>query len=256
MKKQTLSPILIHVPFENNKLLEQALTVINESVEIKTLWKVINVNAIERLGMTDHGPVHFQIVANSSLRLMRLLLKKRIKMSITQNYGLSKEYAELGMSINRDGHEEFSLIIANQLLREILSFLPTEERVIVASETLHAIISHRSGGRPITIEAGIVRVADALDMSKGRSRIPFEAGKVDIHSVSAYAIEKVEISAGRKKPIQIDIVMSNSAGVFQIDELLKSKLKNSGIEQYMGVRAYMKNKNETSLVEEYVLQKS
>ena len=35
------------------------------------------------------------------------------------------------------------------------------------------------------------RVADALDMSEGRSRIPYQAGKIDIHAVSAAAIDKV-----------------------------------------------------------------
>ena len=46
---------------------------------------------------------------------------------------------------------------------------------------------------PLTLEAGIVRVADALDMAKGRSRIPFERGRVSIHSLSAAAIESVPL---------------------------------------------------------------
>ena len=49
------------------------------------------------------------------------------------------------------------------------------ERTIVVAEALHAIIGHRRRGDPITIEAGIVRVADALDMAQGRSRVPFES---------------------------------------------------------------------------------
>jgi len=71
------------------------------------------------------------------------------------------------MSISREGHEEFSLIISNTILHRILDFLPVEERTIVISETLHAIIAHRSDGIPYTVEAGIVRVADAMDMSEG-----------------------------------------------------------------------------------------
>ena len=54
---------------------------------------------------------------------------------------------------------------------------------------LQAITGHRDYGKPLTLEAGIVRVADALDMAKGRSRIPFEHGRVSIHSLSAAAIE-------------------------------------------------------------------
>jgi hypothetical protein len=132
-----------------------------------------------------------------------------------------------------------------------LDFLPSEERVIVASEVLHAIISHRSDGKPYTYEAGIVRVADALDMSEGRSRIPYEEGKIDIHSVSATAIEKVTIKEGKKMPIRIEIAMNNSAGIFQVDELLKSKLKGSGIEKFVEVTAYVKGKKEKSLIKDY-----
>jgi metal-dependent HD superfamily phosphatase/phosphodiesterase len=46
-------------------------------------------------------------------------------------------------------------------------------------------------GEPLALEAGILRVADALDMAKGRSRIPFEAGSVSMHSLSAAAIDEV-----------------------------------------------------------------
>jgi hypothetical protein len=116
---------------------------------------------------------------------------------------------------------------------------------------LHAIIAHRSDGVPYTVEAGIVRVADALDMSEGRSRIPYEAGKVDIHSISAAAIDRVEILEGTDKPIQINIWMNNSAGIFQVDELLKRKLLKSGLEKYVKVRAFIESTTEKKLVKEY-----
>jgi metal-dependent HD superfamily phosphatase/phosphodiesterase len=171
-------------------------------------------------------------------------------MTISKNFELSYKYAELvillasllhdlGMSVNREGHEEFSLFLTDRVLESIIDFLPEEEKVIVKSEALHAIISHRSGGTPYTIEAGIVRVSDALDLSEGRSRIPYEAGNVDIHSVSAAAIDKVEIKEGKEKPVQINIYMNNSAGLFQVDELLKKKLKGSGIEKYVVVKAFV-----------------
>ena len=253
----------IRVPLGENPLLEQALAIINANQEVLTLWKVINVNAIDRLGMSDHGAVHFQIVANIGLKLTRLLAKRGVEMSITKYFALSQQHAELvvllaclfhdlGMSIHRTGHEDFSLIIANNLLRESLDFLPIDERTIVISETLHAIIGHRAGGKPYTVEAGIVRVADALDMSKGRSRIPYEAGQINIHSVSAAAIEHVEIHEGVERPIQINIVMNNSAGIFQVDDLLHSKLKGSGIEQYVGIKAYVDTETEKKLVKEVV----
>ena len=256
------SQIDIRVPHRENDLLEKALSVINEDVEIKTLWRVLNVNAIDRLQMTDHGPVHFQIVANIALRLARLLVKHQVEMSITQNYELSHEYAELvillaslfhdlGMSISREGHEEFSLFLTNQILHRILDFLDIEERTIVISEVLHAIIAHRSDGTPYTVEAGIVRIADALDMSEGRSRIPYQAGKIDIHSVSAAAINRVEILEGSERPIQINIWMNDIAGIFQVDELLRRKLLKSGIEKYILVSAYIQEGEENRLVKEF-----
>lgn len=264
MQSKKHAQIDIHVPLYGNSLLEKVLQVINQDVEIKTLWRVINVNAIDRLGMSDHGVVHFQIVANIALRLARILLKNDVEMTIVRDYELSNEHAELvillasllhdlGMSISREGHEDFSLFLANGILHRILDFLPLEERTIVISEVLHAIIAHRSDGVPYTVEAGIVRVADALDMSEGRSRIPYEAGSVDIHSISAAAIDKVEILEGEDKPILINIHMNNSAGIFQVDELLKRKLVGSGIEKYVKVRAVVESATEKQLVKEYEL---
>jgi metal-dependent HD superfamily phosphatase/phosphodiesterase len=250
------------VPVRKNELLKQALTAVNQDIEVKTLWRIINVNAIDRLGMTDHGAVHFQIVANIALRLARILLKNQVPMSITANYDLSNDHAELvillaslfhdlGMSISRTGHEEFSLILANDILHRMLTFLPIDEKTIVISETLHAIIAHRSGGIPYTIEAGIVRVADALDMSEGRSRIPYQAGKIDIHAVSAAAINKVDITEGEGKPVQITVWMNNIAGIFQLDELLRRKLIGSGIERYVKVSAFLQEGQESKLIKEF-----
>jgi metal-dependent HD superfamily phosphatase/phosphodiesterase len=156
------------------------------------------------------------------------------------------------MSISREGHEEFSLIISNAILHRILDFMPVEERTIVISETLHAIIAHRSDGIPYTVEAGIVRVADAMDMSEGRSRIPYQAGKIDIHAVSAAAIDKVEIQEGTEnRPIQINIWMNNIAGIFQVDELLRRKLLGSGIEKFVKVSAYLTEGEQKRLVKEF-----
>jgi uncharacterized protein len=265
MESKKYSQIDIHVPSHPNSLLEKALTIINQDVEIKTLWRITNVNAIDRLVMTDHGPVHFQIVANIAIRLARILMKHKVELSIVKNYELSTEHAELvillaslfhdlGMSIIREGHEGYSLFLANNILHRILDFLNIEERTIVISEVLHAIIAHRSGGTPYTIEAGIVRVADALDMSEGRSRIPYEAGKIDIHSVSAAAINRVEITEGTTKPIQINIWMNNIAGIFQVDELLKHKLIGSGIEKYIVISAYLSEEQGNKLIKEFEIE--
>ena len=119
---------------------------------------------------------------------------------------------------------------------------------------LQTITSHRESGRPLTLEAGIVRVADALDIEEGRSRIPFERGVVSIHSISAAAIDEVIISEGKERPVSVEIKMNNSAGVYQVDELLKSKLHGSGLEPYVEVVARIENEAEKSLVPMYRLE--
>jgi uncharacterized protein len=110
------------------------------------------------------------------------------------------------------------------------------------------VIGHRRSGEPITAEAGIVRVADALDMASGRSRIPFETRRPNIHSISAAAIDAVKIELGEERAVRIEIDMNNSAGVFQIDELLATKLRGSGIEEQIEVVARIDAEHEKRLV--------
>jgi metal-dependent HD superfamily phosphatase/phosphodiesterase len=244
--------------------LKEVVSRINSNREIKTLWRIINVNAIERLGYTDHGPTHFNIVANYGLRIARIFEKKGIEMSIVKDFGLTNDHAEvviflacimhdLGMSIHRVNHEQFSLFIARDFLKDILSFLPLEERIVVESETLHAIISHSHGsaGKTSTIEGGIVRIADALDMSKGRSRIPYKMGKIDIHSVSAKAIESVEVMEGTEKPVAIVIKMNTEAGVFQVDDFIEEKLSTSGLAKYISVKSYLTEDGRERIYKDY-----
>jgi len=255
--------IVIRVPARHNPRLQQVVDRVNADDELYTLWQVINVNAVQRLAMNDHGPVHVQIVTNIALKLLRLLVDRSVTPSVVVGYNLTIEDAEvivvlasllhdIGMSIHRVDHELYSLFLARPKLRELLEGiydLPT--LTILSSEILHAIISHRAGGQPLTLEAGVVRVADALDMAQGRSRIPFQAGKVDIHSVSATAIEQVIIEQGELKPIRIVVKMNNSAGIFQLDELLKDKLEGSGLEPYVEVEATIEGESEKKLIQTF-----
>lgn len=198
--------------------------------------------------------------------MCRILAKRKVEMGVVRDYGLTQHHAELivvlgslfhdfGMQINREGHEEFSLFIAFKIMDDVLDFLPTRERVIVKGETLHGIINHRDDGAPKTTEAAIIRIADALDMSEGRSRIPFEQGTVNIHSLSAYAIDKVELLEGVDFPVEINIYMNNSSGLFQVDELLKPKIMHSGLEKYCQVKAYVIGETEKKLITEFVIGK-
>jgi metal-dependent HD superfamily phosphatase/phosphodiesterase len=216
--------------------------------------------------INDHSWVHIQIVTNIALKLLRQLTKHGVEPSVVRDYGYTRDDAEVvvtlaslthcvGMSIHRHGHEDFSLFLAEPKLRELLGGLYEEPDVtVLTSEVLQAIISHRSDGQPLTLEAGLIRVADALDMAKGRSRIPFEHGQVSMHSLSAAAIEDVEIKDGAEKPILIEILMNNSSGIFQVDGLLRAKLRGSGLEPYVEVVAHIDTEDEKRLVPMYRLE--
>ena len=94
---------------------------------------------------------------------------------------------DVGMSIHRADHESYSLFLASAKLERLLpAVYDAEHAPIVRSEILHAIISHRAGGAPLTVEAGVVRIADALDMAEGRSRYSIRSrARESIHSISA-----------------------------------------------------------------------
>jgi len=255
--------VIIRLPIRHNPKLKQIVDRVNGDEELYTLWQAANVTAVQRLGMSDHGPVHVQIVANIALKLFRLLLDQSVQPGLVINHNLTIEDAEvvvvlasllhdLGMSIHRIDHEQYSLLLARPKLKELLEGIydvPT--MTLLTSEILHAIISHRAGGKPLTLEAGIIRVADALDMAEGRSRIPFQAGMVNIHSVSAAAVEQIKIDQGESKPIRIVVRMSNSAGIFQLDELLKEKLEGSGLEPYVEVEAMIEGEAEKKLIQTF-----
>lgn len=257
--------LLLNVPGRGNDKLSALIDRVNADDDLYALWLAANVNAVERLGMTDHGPVHVKIVMNIADKLYRLLLDQGVEPGVVTNYGMDGDDGEvvvalaallhdIGMSIHRSDHESYSLFLAERKLRELLDGIyEGAVATIIRSEVLHAIIAHRSGGKPLTMEAGVVRVADALDMAKGRSRIPFTAGSMSIHSISAAAIEAVHIEKGADRPVLVRIDLSNSAGIFQLDQLFREKLAGSGLEAYIDLEVNLVGEAEKRLVESYRL---
>ena len=256
----------IRLPDRGNRKLRRVLERANADRELKGWWHVANVNAVVRLEINDHSWVHIQIVANIALKLLRQLTKHGVEPSVVRDYGMQNEDAEVvvvlaalthcvGMSVHRRGHEDWSLFLAEPKLRELLEGIYDEpDRTVIVSEVLQAITSHRADGEPLSLEAGILRVGDALDMAKGRSRIPFEKGQVSMHSLSAAAVDEVVIGDGETKPVRIEIVMNNSSGLFQVDGLLKAKLRGSGLEPHVEVIAHIDTADEKRLVPEYRLE--
>ncbi len=239
------------------------MTHINKDQELFQIWKCANVNAVDRSGISDHGEVHIRIVANAALRIIRLLIKAGIEPSVVTHHGLTSEDAEVivvlaaclhdtGISVHRDHHERYSLFIAFRKVRELLEGIYAEpDLTTMVSETLHAVIAHDANEKCLTIEAGALKLADATDMTQGRSRIPFETGKVNIHSVSAQAVDDVTIQKGKTKPVCIEVTLSNSAGIFQIDELLRNKLKHSPIKPFVEVIAKIEGETERRLFDSF-----
>jgi uncharacterized protein len=262
---EAVKQMRIRVPVRANKKLRTVVDRVNKDDQLKGWWHVANVNAVARMEINDHSWVHIQIVTNIALKLLRQLTKHGVEPAMVVDYGMERDDAEVvvaltalthcvGMSVHRHGHEDFSLFLAEPKLRELVGSLYDEpDLTVVVSEVLQGIISHRSDGEPLTLEAGILRVADALDMEQGRSRIAFERGRVGIHSLSAAAIEEVEISDGEQKPIRISIRMNNSSGIYQVDGLLKAKLRGSGLEPYVEVLAHIDTEAEKRLVPLYQL---
>lgn len=253
------------VPARHNAKLQQLVSQINADAELVQLWKCANVNAVDRCGISDHGEVHIRIVANAALRILRLLTEAGIEPSVVSHHQLTTDDAEvivvvaaclhdLGIAVHRDDHERYSLILGYPKARQLLTGLYDEPLLsTMAAEILHAVIAHRADVRCLTLEAGVLKVADALDMTQGRSRIPFETGPVNIHSVSALAVETVNIEKGVERPVRVTISLNNSAGIFQVDELLRRKLKNSTLAPYVEVVARVEGETERRLVEVYKL---
>ncbi|MEO8290893.1 MAG: HD domain-containing protein [Gaiellaceae bacterium] len=263
---EAVAQMRIKVPTRANRKLAALVDRVNADDQLKAWWHVSNINAVKRLEINDHSWVHIQIVTNIALKLLRQLTKHGVEPAMVRDYGMSSDEAEVvvvlgallhcvGMSVHRERHEDWSLLLSEPKMAELLDGLYDDpERTVITVEVLGAITSHREDGKPLTLEGGIVRVADALDMAKGRSRIPFEHGRVSIHSLSAAAIDSVQIKDGERAPILIEIAMNNSSGVYQVDELLKAKLRGSGLEPYVEVVARIDTDAEKSLIPLYRLE--
>ncbi len=249
----------VGAPTRGNRKLEAFLEAVNGDDQVRAWWYMAQLQS-ERLGMSDHSWVHVQIVLNVSLRLLRLLAKAGVEPAMVADHRMGQRDAEVvvaagsllhdvGMSIHRADHEAYSLFLAEEALRRLLEDIYSEPaRTIVISESLHAIIGHRRRGDPYTLEAGVVRVADGLDLAQGRSRLPIEAGHEGIHSISAAAIDEVRISAGQERPVRVEIELNNSAGIFQVDDLLATKLRGTPLENRVEVIAEVKGESEKRLL--------
>ena len=172
---------VFNIPFRNNAKLKHVIEKVKADKKLHSYWKCSNVMAIDRMGYTDHGPTHVKIIANLALKLLRILVDNQVTPSIVKDYGMQNEDAEvvvvlgsifhdLGMIVTRADHEKYSVLIALEFIERCLTpVYSEEERAVICSEVLHAIVAHEQPNNPLTVEAGIVSIADALDMEAGRA---------------------------------------------------------------------------------------
>ena len=241
-----------------NEVIERLTT----DPEITTYLEAQNVNAVTRKGYNDHGTKHIRIVRDRALRLYELLKRGNVEFNGALQQGLEEAdepviialaatLHDVGHVVHRDDHSYYSIPIAADILDRFLpEFYDVPEQVRVKAEVLHAILCHHTEEIPLTREAGVIRIADALDMERGRSRVPYEKGGRGINTISSQAIESVSLCEGERTPALVEIHMNNAAGVYQVDSLLKAKIEHSLLEDDVRIVAInTKDNGEDSLVE-------
>jgi len=226
---------------------------LRDDPEANANWDMANYIAVSRLGFNDHGDVHVKIVAANALKMLRLLLGNGILTSVMKERAGDEDDVHLivlagallhdiGNQVHREDHNVSGVYLAVPLLNRLLPKIYEDEEIMyqIRGHILHCIYSHEFEIKDLTEEAALVGIADGTDMTKGRGRIAFDKGNVNIHTVSALSIEKVDISQGDAMPIRICIELNNSAGVFQVQETLGKKITGGPLEEYFEVVAVAK----------------
>jgi metal-dependent HD superfamily phosphatase/phosphodiesterase len=241
--------------------LNAVLDTVTTDEEIQAYLDAQNVNPVARKRYNDHGAKHIDIVRNRALCLYDLLKQGGVEFNGAADHGLDEAdeaviialattLHDIGHVVHRDSHPYYSIPLAADILDDILpEFYDVRRAVQVKGEVLHAILCHHTEETPLTLEAGVVRVADALDMERGRSRIPYKRGGRGIDTVSSQAIETVTLATGDDYPVLVEIAMNNAAGVYQVDNLLKAKLRDSGLEEHVRIVALNTREDGNQIVE-------
>jgi metal-dependent HD superfamily phosphatase/phosphodiesterase len=255
----------VYSPEGEHAFPDEKLNAVLESVEsdgiIQTYLRAQNVNAVDRKGYNDHGAKHISIVRHRALSLYDLLKRSDVDFNGARQQGLDEAdesviialaatLHDIGHVVHRDDHTYYSIpLAADELDRVLPEFYDDPDVVRMKGEILHAILCHHTEETPLTREAGVLRVADALDMESGRSRMPYERGGRGINTLSSQAIENVSLMQGEDSPVLVEIEMTSAAGVYQVDNLLKAKLQDSMLEDDIRIVAIQSTSGGDELVE-------
>jgi uncharacterized protein len=218
--------------------------------EVRAHWDMANYLTVSKMAYNDHGETHARIVAANAVLLFDLMQDARIVPDVVRSGAGDEDDScavivaasllhDIGNQVNRLGHELMGAVMAVAILDRLMPQIydDIERRVELRGFMLHAIHSHDLIPPPLTFEAALVALADGTDVTRGRGRGAFDLGKVDIHSVSALAIDEVKINKGQTRAVEITVVMNNSAGIFQIEDTLTRRLRNSPLSPHVVVIA-------------------
>jgi uncharacterized protein len=253
--EQTIGEIVINHP-KTKKIWDMLC---NDSF-LSSQWDMADYIAVTKMQYNAHGKVHAKIVAANALRMLDLLIAAGVQPDIVkaeletesgdliESGEIDDAYLiiltagllhDIGNQVNRADHNLHSEILAVPILERILPQVYPEKRKmgIIRGFILHCIYTHMETTTSYTLEASLLKVADGTDMTKGRGRMPFEMGNVNINCVSAMSIEEVKIEKGIDKPVSIKISMTNSAGIYQVSEILHKKLVSGMASKYIEISA-------------------
>ena len=248
-----VSPYLVREKVRGRPVLEELLGLLEDDWEVQDFLEMCNDMVVKRLYYNDHGPVHSRVVAGSALEILDLLLSHGVVPTSVRDSGLSLDDAravvllgaylhDIGNMVHRGYHHIIGAFLANDILKRVLPRVFNDRRRLnkVRQEVLHCVVAHDDSMQALSVEAGVVKLADGTDMAEGRARIPYREGKSDIHAISALAIKYVELVKGVERPVNVLVEMENEAGVFQVEEVYGRKILTSGLARYVEV-AMMKN---------------
>ncbi|MBE0527466.1 MAG: phosphohydrolase [Candidatus Thorarchaeota archaeon] len=231
---------------DNTKALEM-YQYLSGSPKVQSYLRTANRMAVSRLGYTDHGPIHAEVATWNALKVFDILDETFQPNVVAEGIGdiddarlivLASTYLhDIGMVVHRNEHNQAAIQLAGPILESKLMNIYNDpgKATDILSFIFHGIYAHDDDTQCLTLEAGITKIGDGADMTKGRTIVPFQKGKVDIHSVSAMAINDIILEKGDKKPLRITVAMDNPAGVFQVQAVLEKKLSTSSLQDHVDI---------------------
>jgi len=166
---------------------------------------------LEKLGFTEHGSRHANLVANNA---KEILLRLGYAEEGAELAAIAGYLHDIGSVVNRKDHAQSSAMIALNLF---YNKMPTEDLIRVMTAIGN---HHEESSNPDNLVSAAVVIADKADVHKSRvkNKNPM---KFDIHDKVNHATKKSEIKVDRKKRIiqlklEIDTKTASIMDYFEI----------------------------------------